>query len=236
MSAVAVEFDQSFVYNGHRLVYDIYGSPDAPLVVYMHGLLLDAELNRGIAQALAEQGYKVVLLDLLGHGRSDKPTHASEYRIDSYADQVIAIARPPWRREGRARRHLARRQRQPVRGDPLPGADSGSGARDASPGTGRSGIGGGVRADDCRGPLRAPGVERHLGPGAPAPPDEVRAAQQRDERGLALPRRDGGRAPWRAGRAGGSDPRAAPGDRGTDARARAPQTTSSTRSTTRSAW
>jgi pimeloyl-ACP methyl ester carboxylesterase len=30
-------------------------------------------------------------LDLLGHGRSDKPTHASEYRIDSYADQVVAL-------------------------------------------------------------------------------------------------------------------------------------------------
>jgi pimeloyl-ACP methyl ester carboxylesterase len=91
MSAVAVVFDQSFTHNDHRLVYDIYGSPDAPLIVYMHGLLLDAELNRGIAQALAERGYKVALLDLLGHGRSDKPTHASEYRIDSYADQVIAL-------------------------------------------------------------------------------------------------------------------------------------------------
>ncbi len=91
MSAVAVVFDQSFTYNDHRLVYDIYGSPDAPLIVYMHGLLLDAELNRGIAHALAERGYKVALLDLLGHGRSDKPVHASEYRIDSYADQVIGL-------------------------------------------------------------------------------------------------------------------------------------------------
>jgi len=91
MSPVAVEFDQSFTHNDHRLVYDTYGSFDAPLVVYMHGLLLDADLNRGIAQALAEQGYQVVLLDLLGHGRSDKPTHASEYRIDSYADQVVAL-------------------------------------------------------------------------------------------------------------------------------------------------
>jgi pimeloyl-ACP methyl ester carboxylesterase len=91
MSAVAVVFDQSFTHNGHRLVYDVYGPSDGPLIVYMHGLLLDAELNRGIAQALAERGYKVALLDLLGHGRSDKPTHASEYRIDSYADQVIRL-------------------------------------------------------------------------------------------------------------------------------------------------
>jgi pimeloyl-ACP methyl ester carboxylesterase len=91
VSVIPVEFDLSFSDDGHRLVYDLYGSSTAPLVVYLHGLLLDAELNRGIAQALAEQGYRVALLDLLGHGRSDKPTHASTYRIDSYADQVIAL-------------------------------------------------------------------------------------------------------------------------------------------------
>ena len=80
----------SFVDGGHTLVYDTYGEGER-LVVYMHGLLLDAELNRGIAGALAEHGNRVVLLDLLGHGRSDKPTHASEYRIDSYATQVFAL-------------------------------------------------------------------------------------------------------------------------------------------------
>jgi pimeloyl-ACP methyl ester carboxylesterase len=91
VSVVPVDFNRSFVVDGRTLVYDLYGSPSAPLVVYLSGLLLDAELNRGIAQALAEQGYRVVLLDLLGHGRSDKPTHAASYRIDSYAHQVIAL-------------------------------------------------------------------------------------------------------------------------------------------------
>jgi len=80
----------SFVHRGHELVYDTYGDGER-LLVYLHGLLLDAELNRGIAGALAERGNRVVLLDLLGHGRSDKPTHASEYRIDSYATQVFAL-------------------------------------------------------------------------------------------------------------------------------------------------
>lgn len=56
-----------------------------------HGLLLDANLNRGIARALAARGNRVVLLDLLGHGRSDKPLHASEYRIDLSVDQVVAL-------------------------------------------------------------------------------------------------------------------------------------------------
>src|SRR5271167_4422607 len=91
MSLVEVQFARSFTYHGHQLVYDAYGSGHDPLVVYLHGLLLDAELNRGIAHALAEKGYQVVLLDLLGHGRSDKPTHASAYRIDSYADQVVGL-------------------------------------------------------------------------------------------------------------------------------------------------
>ena len=65
----------SFRHRGHELVYDVYGEGDC-LLVYTHGLLLDADLNRGIAAALAERGNRVVLLDLLGHGRSDKPTRA----------------------------------------------------------------------------------------------------------------------------------------------------------------
>ena len=81
----------SFEFRGHRLVYDDYGGDDERCVVYLHGLLLDSDLNRGIADAVAARGYRVVLLDLLGHGRSDKPTHAAEYRIDAYAEQVVAL-------------------------------------------------------------------------------------------------------------------------------------------------
>jgi len=81
---------QSFVHRGHRLAYEVHGSGDR-LIVYMHGLLLDANVNRGIANALAERGNRVVLLDLLGHGRSDKPAHASEYRMDTYVQQVLAL-------------------------------------------------------------------------------------------------------------------------------------------------
>jgi pimeloyl-ACP methyl ester carboxylesterase len=80
----------SFVHQGHELVYDTYGHGER-LVIYLHGLLVDSDMNRGIAAALAEQGNKVVLIDLLGHGRSDKPVHASEYRIDTYSDQVFAL-------------------------------------------------------------------------------------------------------------------------------------------------
>lgn len=87
---MAPHVTESFEHRGHRLVYDDYGSGDR-LLVYLHGLLLDAELNRGIAEALVATGHRVVLLDLLGHGRSDQPTHASDHRIDSYAEQLIAL-------------------------------------------------------------------------------------------------------------------------------------------------
>ncbi|MCZ7529028.1 MAG: alpha/beta hydrolase [Acidimicrobiia bacterium] len=72
------------------MVFDEYGDGEQ-LIVYMHGLLIDSDINRGIAKALADRGNRVVLLDLLGHGRSDKPTHASAYRIDAYSDQVFAL-------------------------------------------------------------------------------------------------------------------------------------------------
>ena len=79
-----------FTYKGQRLVYDTYGEGER-LVVYLHGLLVDSDLNRGIAEALAARGNRVVLLDLLGHGRSGQPEHATAYRIDAYADQVVAL-------------------------------------------------------------------------------------------------------------------------------------------------
>ena len=80
----------TFQYRRHRLTYEVHG--EGPKVfVFVHGLLLDAALNRHIGRMLAERGHKVVLLELLGHGRSDKPTHAYEHRLEFFAEQVIAL-------------------------------------------------------------------------------------------------------------------------------------------------
>jgi alpha-beta hydrolase superfamily lysophospholipase len=61
-----------FESGGLRLYYEIHGHGPRVLV-YMHGILLDANLNRRLATDLAAKGNTVILLDLPGHGLSDKP-------------------------------------------------------------------------------------------------------------------------------------------------------------------
>jgi pimeloyl-ACP methyl ester carboxylesterase len=84
--------EQSYYFHGHyRLGYEVYGPAQGTPVVLVHGILMDAYCNRDIADTLASEGYRVILLDLLGHGRSDKPTKASEHRVDFYAEQVLGL-------------------------------------------------------------------------------------------------------------------------------------------------
>ena len=80
----------TLAYGRYRLAYEVYGSGDRVLV-WLHGLLLDANLSRGLARALAARGNRVVLLDFLGHGRSDKPRHSGAHRMDLYAEQVLCL-------------------------------------------------------------------------------------------------------------------------------------------------
>ena len=54
-------------------------------------ILLDANLNRRLATDLAAKGNRVILLDLPGHGLSDKPRRASFHRMDTYARHVVAL-------------------------------------------------------------------------------------------------------------------------------------------------
>jgi pimeloyl-ACP methyl ester carboxylesterase len=84
-------FDEGdFEVEGRRLHYESHGSGQKVLV-FLHGLLLDSQMNRRLAADLAERGFRVILLDLPGHGLSDKPHHASAHRIDSYAKHVVAL-------------------------------------------------------------------------------------------------------------------------------------------------
>lgn len=76
--------------DGMQLYYEVHGTGPR-LVVLTHGILLDSRMNRHLAADLAEHGFRVALLDLPGHGQSDKPRHASAHRMDSYARHVIAL-------------------------------------------------------------------------------------------------------------------------------------------------
>ncbi|MHB8440146.1 MAG: alpha/beta fold hydrolase, partial [Acidimicrobiales bacterium] len=79
-----------FTSQGIRLYYEEHGSGER-VVVLLHGILLDAQMNRRLAADLADAGFRVLLLDLPGHGASDKPRHASAHRMDRYAHYVVAL-------------------------------------------------------------------------------------------------------------------------------------------------
>lgn len=89
-SPTAVRTGQ-FQYQGHTLAYELHGAPDGQPCVLVHGILLDSLLNRGLARRFASLGYQVALLDLLGHGKSDRSSDPKEHRVDFYADQVLAL-------------------------------------------------------------------------------------------------------------------------------------------------
>ncbi|HEU4812154.1 MAG TPA: alpha/beta hydrolase [Nocardioides sp.] len=73
-----------------RLEYTEYGGGDA-WVVLMHGQLMPRRMQQPLARALAAEGLHVVTLDLLGHGRSDRPADPHLYSMTAWAEQVIAL-------------------------------------------------------------------------------------------------------------------------------------------------
>jgi pimeloyl-ACP methyl ester carboxylesterase len=79
-----------FEFDGHRLVYDEYGSGDR-VIVLMPGLLFTRQMHRPLAEALAEHGYRVVCLDLLGHGDSDRPEEMWNYSMTIFGRQALAL-------------------------------------------------------------------------------------------------------------------------------------------------
>jgi pimeloyl-ACP methyl ester carboxylesterase len=78
-----------FVHDGHRLVYDEYGTGPRPFLL-LPGLLLPRLMHRPLAQALAERGNRVITLDLLGHGDADQPEDMWRYSMPIFGAQAIA--------------------------------------------------------------------------------------------------------------------------------------------------
>jgi pimeloyl-ACP methyl ester carboxylesterase len=80
----------TFRHEGHRLAYTIHG--DGPRTfVLVHGLLLSQKMHAPLARTLAERGHRVVTLDLLGHGQSDRPRDMTLYSMPLFGEQMIAL-------------------------------------------------------------------------------------------------------------------------------------------------
>src|SRR5919202_2293659 len=79
-----------FEHAGQRLAYETYG--DGPkLTVLLHGLLFSRRMHDELARALAERGHRVVTLDLLGHGESDRPVDMTRYSMTEFGREVVAL-------------------------------------------------------------------------------------------------------------------------------------------------
>ncbi|HEV2982407.1 MAG TPA: alpha/beta fold hydrolase [Solirubrobacteraceae bacterium] len=66
------------------------GSQARPLIL-VHGLLLSQRMHWPLAEDLAAHGNRVITLDLLGHGDSERPRDMGLYSMQMFGEQVIAL-------------------------------------------------------------------------------------------------------------------------------------------------
>src|SRR5271168_3803196 len=100
----------SFRFEGRRIAYTEYGGGPAAVTIagargrtaksaaanarplfIVHGVLLSQEMNRPLAKDLAARGNRVITVDLLGHGQSDRPRDMWRYSMSIFGEQVIAL-------------------------------------------------------------------------------------------------------------------------------------------------
>ncbi len=75
---------------GHRIAYDVYGEGEN-VIVLVHGLLMNRRMYERLGPELAARGNRVIAVDLLGHGRSDRPVDPRLYNMTAFAEQVRAL-------------------------------------------------------------------------------------------------------------------------------------------------
>jgi len=79
-----------FEHAGRCLAYSEHGEGKRTCVL-LHGLLLSQKMHEPLAEALAARGNRVVMLDLLGHGRSDRPRDMTAYSMTKFGEQTVAL-------------------------------------------------------------------------------------------------------------------------------------------------
>lgn len=70
--------------------YETWGDAEAPAVVLLHGFTADLRMWSPHVDTLS-QDYRVIALDLRGHGRSSSPPEIASYRMEAYAGDVAAL-------------------------------------------------------------------------------------------------------------------------------------------------
>lgn len=76
----------AFSHDGLQLHYEDGG--EGPPLVLLHGLLWSSRMFVRLRRML--EGYRVILLDLRGHGSSDRPTDPERYSWSAFASDVAA--------------------------------------------------------------------------------------------------------------------------------------------------
>lgn len=80
----------TFTHAGQRLSYEVYGEGSRNFVL-LPGLLLPSSMHEPLADDLAERGHRVITLDLLGHGSSDRPRDMWRYSMPIFGREVVAL-------------------------------------------------------------------------------------------------------------------------------------------------
>src|SRR5205807_4834463 len=68
----------------------VHGSGPRPMVL-LPGLLLSQKMQTPLARTLAKRGNRVITLDPLGHGQSDRPRQMWRYNMTEFARQTVAL-------------------------------------------------------------------------------------------------------------------------------------------------
>jgi len=80
----------SFRHSGYRIAFADYGEGERALVL-IHGLLMNRHMYDQLAPEMASRGFRVITVDLLGHGSSDQPADMRAYSMSAFSDQVAAL-------------------------------------------------------------------------------------------------------------------------------------------------
>jgi pimeloyl-ACP methyl ester carboxylesterase len=79
-----------FRHDGQRIAYTVRGEGPRPLVL-LPGLLFSQRMHVPLARELAGCGNRVITMDVLGHGRSDRPRDMWRYSMSSFGEEVVAL-------------------------------------------------------------------------------------------------------------------------------------------------